>query len=278
MKPQLLLLALLAFTSSCYQSADDAALDQTSTVRFSFDAFGASQQLMTRAALVPSQLLIIDSYNGKAEAYTQNSLAEMPIPLTWGQHELYFVASSTPLDSYDVTSLTVSWPNTRTGLETVWAKKLTLEVSASTASQTVNLPLISANVKVQTLDNMPANTGDFKIEAPDLCRGLKLTDMTGFVLNENIAPFTLDMRPYAGDNNLTLNLYTLVPASKSVGDITLTAYDATATTTEMASHTLSNVPVEQGYISNYTGYFFSDGVALSFTCDPSWTGTHDYDY
>lgn len=278
MKPLPFLLSLLALASSCYQSSDDDVVDQTQDVSFSFEAFGVTQELQTRAALTPSQLLIIDCYNGKADAYTQNSLAEIPIPLAWGQHELYFVASSTQIGSYDVNALTVSWPDTRTGMETVWAKKLSLEVSASTASQTVNLPLISADVKINTLDKLPANVGDFKIDAPDLCRGLNLSDMTGFTLSEDPTPFMMDLRSYAGKSTLAVNLYTLVPASKSVGDITLTAYDATATTTELASHTLSNVPVSQGYISNYSGYFFSDGVALSFTCDQQWTGTNDYDF
>lgn len=278
MKPQPLLLALLALTSSCYQSSDEAPLDQTSTVRFNFEAFGVNQELLTRAALTPSQLLIIDCCNGKTDAVTQNSLAEIPIPLAWGQHELYFVASSSAIADYDLTSLTVSWPDTRTGLETVWATKLTLDVSSETASQTVELPLISANVKIATLDVLPTNIGDFKIEAPDLCRGLKLSDMTGFVLNENPDPIVLALAGKGGRTTLTTNLYTLVPASKSVGDIILTAYDATATTTELASHTLSNVPVTPGYVSNYSGYFFSDGIALSFTYDQQWAGTNDYDF
>jgi len=228
--------------------------------------------------MTPSQLLIIDCYNGKADTYTQTSLAEIPIPLTWGQHEIYFVASSTQISNYDTQTLTVTWPATRTGMEYVWAKKLTLEVSATTASQTVNLPLISADVKISTLDVLPTNMGDFKIEAPDLCRGLKLSDMSGYVVSQNPDPYTLDCRSYAGRANLVANLFTLVPTAKSVGDIVLTAYDAATTTTELASHTLPNVPVTAGYVSNYTGYFFSDGVAISFTCDQQWAGTNDYEY
>lgn len=278
MKPLPFFVALLTLTTSCYQSSDELSLDQTSTVSFNFEAFGVTQEPQTRASMTPSQLLIIDCYNGKADTYTQTSLAEIPIPLTWGQHDIYFVACSKPISNYDVQTLTVTWPDTRTGMEYVWAKKLSLEVTASTASQSVNLPLICADVKISTLDNLPTNMGDFKIDAPDICRGLKLSDMSGYVVQQNPEPYVIDCRSHAGEGNLTVNLFTLVPTTKSLGDIVLTAYDATSTTTEIASHTLPDVPVNQGYVSSYTGYFFSDGVAISLTSDEQWTGTNDYEY
>lgn len=273
------LFAAMLLLTACYQSSDEALVDETSkTVLFRVEAFGVQQDALTRGAMTPSKLLIIDTYNGKADTYTQESLAEVPIPLTYGQHNIYFVASSTAWNTVDKEALTVAWANTRGSMEYVWAKKLSLEVSSSTGAQEVVLPLISADVRVTTLDGMPTNLGDVGIEAPDLCHGLNLSDMTGYSLGVTTS-YSIDCRSVAnGTRTLTTNIYTLVPSSKSVGDITLTAYDATTTTTEIASHILNDVPVAPGYVSSYTGYFFSDGVAISFSYADQWNGVNDYDY
>lgn len=277
MKRFFYLLSLVAFTS-CYQSADESALESSSIVNFRLNAFGADQEAMTRAGeMVPGHLLVIDCCNGKNDVFTQESLAEVPLPLAWGQHEIYFVAASAVWSSYDANALTVTWPSTRQGMQYVWGKKISLEVSASTGSQEVTLPIIGADVKISTLDNLPSNMGDFKIEAPDVCRGLKLSDMSGFVTSTPVS-YSIACKAYAGANTFITNIYTLVPNTNSVGDITLTAYTSETTPAEITSLTLSDVPVTKGYVSSYTGYFFTDGVALSFSYEDEWKSTNQYSF
>lgn len=264
---------------SCYQGEDENSLvENSSSVTFRFNAMGVTREAITRAAISePGNLLVLDCFDGKVKAQTQTSLSELPMPLEYGHHDLYFVAATNVWSSYNTNDLTVTWGSDRTSMTYVWGAKLSLDVAAGTPSQEVQLPLVVADVNVSTLDYIPAGMGEMRVESADACRGLKLTDMTGFVS----APvdYRFDCSPFAGMNRtLEFNLFTFVPSSGSIGDVQLTAYQKSNASAELASQTLSDVQVAAGYVSRYSGYFFSDGVAIAFSYADDWLGTHSYGY
>jgi hypothetical protein len=260
--------------TSCYQNSDEDLTANDKFVTFNLNATGVEQSSLTRAISEPGNLLIIDILGDNISTEIKSSLASFGLPLEYGTHEIYFVAATSIWSAYDTSELTVTWPSTHSGLSYVWAYHLTLEVDENTSVEEINLPLVIANVKLSMLDKIPSNVVSLKFDAPDLCKGLDLKTMTGF-LTDTPVNNSLDVSNYAG-KTLSVNMFTFVPSTGYVGDIVITAFDSNSE--EIASQTLSGVPVQKGYITKYSGYFFSDGVTIPLTYSTDWTGTNNYSF
>ena len=272
----LALMASSVFMSSCYQSLNEATVVNENSVTFSLKPMGVTQESMTRASFAaPEHLLVLDCMGERVKTYTQNSLADITMPLELGAHTLYFVASTYEWQSYDPAALTVTWGSGRISMTTVWAYKMDLTVTVNTTAEEVHLPLAGASIMLLTLDQFPENMGVFRVEGPDLCRGLNLKDMTGFVTDSPV-DYSIDCNVYAGQTTMNHHIYTFVPASGKVGDVVLTSYDHSSPTTEIASRTLSEVPVTPGYVSKYTGYFFTEGLSIPLSYETDWLGVYNY--
>jgi len=261
---------------SCYQGADEALNVRQTSVTFNINAEGVEQQALTRAFSSPANLLVIDVFDGKTTVLTQESLDAIPIKLDWGSHDLYFVAANAVWSSYDKTNLTVSWGAGSKDMTGVWGKKVTMTVDAETTTTNVDLPLVVAGVQIRTLDRIPDNIGNIRVEAPDACRTLNLSDMSGTV-GAGVA-YAVDASPAKG-NTLKHLFYTFVPATvNNIGDVSYTAYNNATTPVELATHTLGEVPVTRGYVSSYSGYFFTAGISFTFNYSDDWLGTNNYGF
>lgn len=266
-------LSLLLTFTSCYRDSEEVSVNDK-YVTFNFNLAGVEQSSLTRAITEPSNLLIIDKFGDKITTDTKTSLAPFGLPLDYGTHEIYFVAADKIWTSYSTADWKVVWPSTHAGLSYVWAAHLTLEVDEDTSVEEINLPLVIANVQVKTLDKLPASASSFHIDAPDFCKGLDLLTLSGFTTDTPVN-YSLDISSGSG-NTLRTNLYTFVPPSGCVGDIVLTVLDQNSQ--EIAAKTLNEVPVQPGYISLYTGYFFSDGITFPLSYTDDWTGTNNYGF
>ncbi len=265
---------LLFVLTSCYQNSEVDLTTNEQYVTFDLYTEGVEQSSLTRAISEPGNLLIIDKFGEEITTDIKTSLGSIALPLDYGTHEIYFVAATKIWDSYNTTDLTVSWPNTHDGLSYVWAYHLTLEVDQHTTVEEITLPLVIANVQVQTLDKIPADISQISFEGPDMCKGLDLKTMSGFKIESGIN-YSLNISSSIG-NNLTLNLFTFVPTTSNVGDIVVSATDNNSN--EIASKTLEGVPVRQGYISLYSGYYFTDGLGIQLSYSEDWTGTTKYEF
>jgi len=267
------LFVIFALTlTSCYQSEEDITTN-SGYVTFNLTASGIEQSSLTRAISEPGNLLIIDKFGDEITTETKTSLASFAMPLKYGTHDIYFVAADIIWSSYSTTDMTVTWPNSHAGLSYVWAYHLNLTVDDDTSIEEITLPLVVANVRLKTYDNVSTNVASMKIEAPNLCKGLNLNTMSGFV-SEGIN-YTLNISSAVG-KNLSINMYTFVPSTGYVGDIVFSALDSSSK--EIKAKTLSSVPVQQGYISYYAGYFFSEGQNLTLSYTDDWLGTNEYEY
>lgn len=271
------LLSTMALTS-CYQASDTMSDNADARiVNFDLTCSGIEQESLTRALKEPVQLLVFDSCNGVVTVTEKESFSSLALPLRDGLHDLYFMAASRQCQSYDKDQLTVTWPNNLTGyMNVVWAYHYQLNVSEGTIFEEIELPLVVADVKVNTIDNLPNNAGTLAIEAPEACTTLDLTTMQG--TGTTGVNYRINIGSDALGKRLSVNIYTFVPESGTVGDIALTMYDRTNTTTEISSRTISAVPVNRGYISDYSGYFFSEGISIPLSHSQDWLGTHEYGY
>ncbi len=269
------LMASFLALPSCYSDSEDVISDTDKYVTFNLNLDGVEQTSLTRAISEPKNLLVIDKFGEKVTASVKNSLNAIGMPLEYGTHDIYFVAAVNIWASYSTADLTVTWTTDRTALSYAWAYHLELEVDENTVVENITLPLIIANVQIKTLDKLPSNVSTMKIEAPSLSKVYDLKTMSG-VESESDINYSLDVTQYAGQYTFAVNLFTFVPSSGYAGDIVLTALDTDSK--EITSKTFEQIPVQAGYISLYSGYFFSDGVAFPLSYSDDWTGTNNYSY
>ena len=271
----LTVLGLLLVLTSCYRNSDEDLSVNNKYVTFNLNLDGVEQSSLTRVINEPGNLLVIDKFGDKVTTDTKTSLASFGLPLEYGSHDIYFVAAENIWSTFNSSTMTVTWSTDRTALSYVWAYHLTLEVDENTNVDDITLPLVISNVQVKTLDKLPSDISKITVEAPGLSKVFDLNTMTG-VESETDINYTLNVSQYAGLYTFAINLYTFAPASGYVGDIVMTALDSG--NREIASKTLNEVPVQAGYISLYTGYFFSEGVSFPLSYTEDWTGINNYGY
>lgn len=279
-----LALSLLAVSSlvlaSCYHAEDDLSPATIADVKFNIEVEGLTSQQITRAGSLPSlqapeHVLVLDKHDGKTDSFEKTSLDGLTLSLSYGMHDLYFVAAPEAWSSYNAEALTVAWPNNGS-MKAVWAYHYQLDVVEGTEFEDLVLPLAVAAVRIATLDKIPSTARKAAIEAPDVCSVLDLDKMQaattqagGFVRNITVAGVT---------TAFSTNIFTFVPAAGNVGDIKMAFYTDDNMTADLAEHTFETVPVAAGYVSNYTGYFFSEGLPIPVSYSSSWLGSNDYSY
>jgi hypothetical protein len=235
----------------------------------------------TRAISAPTYLLVLDELNGSIVSANTversvDALTPLSLNLTYGDHTLYFVACKNSYASFNTTDMTVSWGGDEHKLNYVWVAKKVIHVDESTAAaDAVTLDLAVAQVQVQCDDAFPANTGHMRIQAPTACLTLNLRTLQGVA---GAVESTANVSSFANQTDKALGLFTFVPASGNIGDMTLTVYNNAATPQALATHTLEDVPVKLGYVSHYTGLFFSRGQSFSFSYENDWKGVDEYTY
>ena len=277
--PCLATAVLLTLTAASCSNEDDSTGKQVS---FHFTADGVEKSPMTRTSLAePGNLLVLDYFGSTVTPYQQQSLAELSLPLEYGEHTLYFVAATNRWTDYDSGARTIWWDAERTSLSTVWAYCLNLTVESGTTVQEIQLPLVVADVVLASYDCFPADMGNLRGEAPDICRGLDLNTMTGF-LTDTPYDYTFDCSAYIG-KRMTLDIYTFIPhtaegASANVGDVVVTAYSATDPTKELNTKTVDSVPVTVAYRTRCSAYYFSNGISVPLSYASDWLGTNNYAY
>lgn len=274
--------------SSCYYADEESLPGSDPSVKFIISYEGIDLATMgTRASSAPAlgkpaDLLVLDVYESgtaaqKTKPYTFTSLSSVDLPLSYGKHDLYFVAAVQKGTQYDMNNLTVSWPNDGT-LKAVWAYHYQITVDLETTFEDITLPLVVADVRILTLDKMPSTLSLAKIEAPDVCSVLDLKTMQG-LSDDNGYLRELNVQQAASNGlSFSLNVYTFVPADASVGDLHVAFYSDAEGATESFSKDLEDVPVTIGYVSNYTGYFFSAGINVPLQTTTDWLGVNEYTF
>lgn len=280
---------------SCYHALDTAETVPSTEqqVVFRFKPFEMSQQPFdeaTRAIFAtPIVLLVIDEMGGEVKQVKQLStsaggngvtqvsdvLADLSMNLSIGTHNVYFVAAGRPYHSYDADALTVTWDVATANLNYTWAKKVEVNVSGSASvTQSVTLPLVVGRVDLVCNDRQDPLIRQMVVEGENICWTLDLETMKGRSSEDGITivfPYNLD----SYDAGKTFAFCSFEPmaeegATPSVGQVTFTAKKADDSV--IASHTLSNVPVRAGYLTQFTGSFYSAAVGFSLSIADDWTG------
>lgn len=294
-------IALLPFAcTSCFQSEEpmgENIQSDSKLTTFQFETFGLSQGSLsdqTRANFTanPTTMLVIDVKDGEVKQtlqLTENTvtdgsgfqhvddvLSQCSMVLSYGQHDLYFLAAAREYAQVDTEALTVSWSTDVKSLSYTWAKKVNVSISQSSEStQSVSLPLIAGRVDLICLDEQDPSISKMQISGSDICWTLDLTTMKGRSSADGIS-LTI---PYTQDNynaNKSFTFFSFEPegtwggGTPNIGSVTYGAYRADNTL--ITSHTLANVPVRTGYYTQYQGIFYGSSSNFSMSVDDSFAG------
>lgn len=286
----------VALFASCYHALDTAEpipLTEQQVV-FRFNPFEMTQRPLDEATraitAAPSVLLVIDEMDGEIKQVTQLStsaggngvtqvsdvLADLPMNMMIGQHNVYFVAAVRAYHSYDADALTVTWDDATANLNYTWAKKVEVNVPSSAAvSKSVTLPLAIGRVELVCNDPQDPLIREMSIAGEGICWTLDLETMKGRSSEEGIT-IALPYSSASYDAGKMFVFFSFEPMAESgatptVGQVTYTAKKADGTA--IASHALSNVPVRAGYLTQYTGSFYSSAAGFSLSIVDDWKGT-----
>lgn len=276
-------IALLGL-SSCYSAADHSQLDdlssQLTTVSFNLHPEGLDLDMLSRAngtLGVPQEVIVFDCYQGTNTYQVFDDISNVNLPLHDGTHDLYFVASVLPSTARSSGSLIVKWANDGT-MKAVWAKHYQLTVTEGTSFEDILLPLVVSAARFETYDCMSTDVKAWRIEAPDASTMLDLKTMQAYAGSNAEGYSQTQTVSLANPSRAAFNVYTFVPASGSIGDITFSFYSDAEATQELSSRVVSDVQVRAGYRSNYKGWLFSSGYNVPLTYETDWLGTDEYEF
>lgn len=186
-----------------------------------------------------------------------------------GNHELYFVAAANKYNSYDAENRTMKWEDEKLNL--VWAKKIELDVTRETLdSQSVDLNLVVARLTLKITDRLPEDLATITTSGDSLSWNLNLETMAG--IPESVTNTLAIPASYIGQTDKEFSTYTFVPENGKVGSVSFAAYNNADTPQLIKEYTVTDVPVEMGWRTLYSGWFFGNGGTFSFTYDTDWKG------
>lgn len=282
----LCLLSALLLVSCNNAELTESLLEQTRDITFSLNTFSLTHEPMTAPQCAPStrandftatptRLLVLDVVNGSVKQTlerTENILDALTLTLTYGTHDIYLLAAVSPYVSYSTTDISVLWNATNRPSYT-WAKKVQVTVSqTSAATESVTLPLVIGRIDLICNDAQDPAAAKMQISGK-ICWTLDLTTMNG------IAPTTPWSYSISIPNTTagkTFATYSFAPSSGDLSYLTFTALNASDS--EITSHTLTDVPVTAGYITRYTGLFYSNTQGFTLTVANSWTDVNEQTY
>jgi len=250
--------------------ADGPAISQTPTRLLVLDVVdGTVKQTLERTTATVQ--------DGSTVLHADNVLEELSLSLTYGTHDIYILAAYKAYDTFSTSDKTVTWSTSTDRLSYTWAKKVTVEVGTTTAAaQAVELPLVVGQIALVCQDAQPTGAAKMKIEG-ELSWTLDLTTMQGQVPSEALS-FNIDI-PANTPKNYAFSAYTFIPSSGKIESLTFTALKSDETQYSTTStHTLIDVPVSAGYISQYKGLFYSNTQGLTLSTTNQWTDVNHYTY
>jgi hypothetical protein len=193
------------------------------------------------------------------------------IPLAYGTHTLYFVASRGTTPTLNTTNQTITWAKP----SDTFQKSLTLTVSASTpTTQSVTLERMVAKLRLVINDAIATGTTAFTVTPATWYYGINYTDGSPASVATNQA---ITVNCPASNIGLSGQVVTVFTPSSSAQWNTNVTFAALNGTTTISSVTIPNVPLQRNHPTEYSGNLFtsSDGFTLSLndTWDDPFTGS-----
>ncbi len=272
---------------SCHSNPEEEVI---TTVPYTFEVFSTSRgsldDLGTRAINDPEarNLLIVDIKDDKfvqkkelANTNSYNIEASFILDLTFGKHQVCFLASSAPWAEFDEQTFQAVW-NDEKPLGVVWGKVVEINVKPGDkdGSQQVLLDRVVAYVRTTMNDKLPDQIYSIRQVLQGGSWTYDILHETGGVASqisfENIVASDLK-----GQEGKSVGIFTFVPDGvTTASSYTVTAYDEQQNV--LQSHLFEEVPLVQNQYTQYKGNFFSVTNQCVIQLDKPWKDPNIIEY
>lgn len=188
------------------------------------------------------------------------------LPLAYGTHTLYFIASRGTGGVIDTDAHTVTWD----GVKDTFCKAMEVEVSASSpAVRNVTLDRVVTKVKINIKDEVPEGIAGVNLTPGLVYKGFDYVGDEPVCETENAEYVITVPESYVGTKNLlSVSIFSFSGADEWTTDLQVLAKDTDGNS--IGGVSIESVPLLRNRATEYTGKLFvTDGTA-SLTLNDEW--------
>ena len=188
------------------------------------------------------------------------------VPMTYGTHTLYFIASRGMGSEIDTDGHTVTWD----GVKDTYYKAVTVDVSASSAAvRNITLDRVCTKIKINVKDEVPEGIASIILTPGLVYRGFDYVNDEP-VAEEEMKEYVISVpETYIGTKNLlSVSIFSISGTDEWTTDLRVIAKDTDGRS--IGGVSIESVPLLRNRATEYTGkLFITDGTA-SMTLNDEW--------
>ena len=271
---------MVALLASCSGGSDEMTEEvATPTQTFFFHCQGDWSQPKLKGTLMADGTSMTDlwvfDYVGSTlmqtvhQVSTDENFGTPEVSLTYGSHQLFFVASRGKVPVVDADACSIVWGKPS---DTFW-KEYDIDVdNTATSSRSVTLERVATKLRLAINDEVPVGTSQVVITPSVWYYGLNYA--TGTPLEVKSDAFTITVpASYIGTvGQLAVNLFSLSGTTEWTTDVTLQALDGSNNV--LGAVTLNAVPLLGNRTTQYSGSLFTSPGATDVSLITDWLEPH----
>jgi len=281
MKKVIMMLAVVAAFCGCERVVTDegTAVEVVQVKRVKFDVSSEGWQV-TRALTADgydmTDLWIFDYMDGGLvrtlhKTATDVDFNEPTMPLAYGNHTVYFVASRGK--SPTVTGTQIAWESPS---DTFW-KALTLTVGSGTAlTVAVTLDRVVTKLRIAVADEVPATIATLEMVPWQWWYGLDYLTGEAVASSDAVRQVTVPASMAGTTGQLVAGFYCLSDDAEWMTDITIRAKDGDGAV--IGSVSLTDVPFVRNRLTDASGNLFASQSGFSISLNDEWLDSYTLEW
>lgn len=297
MKKTSVLLLLTALLASCekpnFSELEDYALtdqSETKTKKFTFtikgDFFGpafneeftygeGTRAYLTADGQNMTDLWVFDFVNNECvqsihQSSSDDDFGVPSLPLTYGSHHVYFVASRGTTPEMDATNCTITWAKPS---DTFWKDYAVTVVSTSNGNRAVTLDRVVTKLKITATDEVPEEASTMTITPTTWYYGLNyVTGEPAGAVSEQMRSVTIPTSYHNTTGKLTMSIFGFSSATQWTTDAVVTAKDDAGAV--IGEATITAAPFIRNRATEYSGPLFGASGAANITLNTEWATSY----
>lgn len=263
--------ALLIAACSTRDAEERQVMDVTFAVEGDFGSPTFTRSLLADGREM-TDLLIFDYMDGALlqtvhQTQADNDFGTPTVPLAFGSHRLYFVASRGSVMLTDGTI--VGWEKPS---DTFWASVTVSVTGGSAASRTVTLSRVSTRLRLTVLDEVPAGLASVVIQPSQWWYGMDYTTATAMYDSDEGFSINVPSSYVGTEGELVMSILGLSDADEWLTDVVITAKDGDGAT--IGTATIHDAPMARNRTTDYSGRLFTSANGMSVTLDDTWQASY----
>jgi hypothetical protein len=281
MKKVIMILAVVAAVCGCERVVidDETAADVVQVKRVRFDV-SSEEWRVTRALTADGQdmtdLWIFDYVDGGLvktlhKTATDVDFNEPTMPLAYGEHTVYFVASRGK--SPTVTGTQITWGSPS---DTFW-KALTLNVGSGTASTVaVTMDRVVTKLRIAVADEVPATIATLEMLPRQWWYGLDYLTGEAVANSDAVRQVAVPASMAGTTGQLAVGFYCLSDDAEWMADVTIMAKDGDGAV--IGSVSLADVPFVRNRVTDASGNLFASQSGFSISLNDEWIDSYTLEW